>query len=99
MNRSEELRTVDSFLSDPDNLHYQIHCVACREPLWETKILKRSGNHVISTETKRLDDVIPPFSNRLEICVLCGDKFYARGKSGGHLYLIKDMKSGIRRMI
>lgn len=90
----------DNFLSDPDNLHYEIHCFQCREPLWVTKILKRSGSHVVSTETKKLGENPIAFSNRLKDCPLCGEVFYARGKkTGQQMYLLKDLNSGIKRLI
>lgn len=87
------------FLSDPDNLHYQIFCVQCREPLWETKILKRIGSTVVSTETKKLGENPTPFSNRLQDCPLCGERFYARATNGNQMYLLRDIKSGIKRLI
>lgn len=89
----------DPFLANPDKLRYRISCVSCREPLWETRILKRSGTLVMSTETKRCDEVVPPFDRRVEKCAFCGDRFYGLGKTGGHLYLITDLNCGITRLV
>lgn len=99
MKRSEELKQQDPFLSDPDDVHYEIHCTSCHESLWHTKILKRSGNRVVSTETKSCNEWIPKFDRRIEFCPLCGKRFYALSTTGGHMYLIKDMKCGIRRLV
>lgn len=89
----------DGFLADPDNLHYVIRCVACQEDLWESKILKRSGALVISTETLPVSNEIPAFSKHIEWCPICGRRFYGKGKKGAHLYLIRDVISGIQRLI
>lgn len=90
----------DDFLSNPDNLHYEIHCFQCKEPLWETRILKRSGAHVVSTETKKLGENPITFSNRIKDCPMCGEQFYARGaKTGQQMYLILDKHSNIKRLI
>lgn len=89
----------DNFLSDPDKLHYRIYCINCKAALWETKILKRSGSKVLSTETKSCDESVPKFDRRMENCPLCKNVFYARSKNGNHLYHILDLNSGIKRLI
>lgn len=96
---AEELRRRDPFLSDPDNLHYEIWCVGCSRPLWRTRVLKRDGSRVVSTETLPCEPVVPKFDRRMEWCPLCGRRFYAHAKSGGHMYMIKDLACGLKRLI
>lgn len=89
----------DPFLANPNKIHTEILCVRCREPLWRQRVLKRSGNRVLSTETLPAQDGVPPFSPRHENCPFCGEKFFARAKSGGQMYLLKDLNCGITRLI
>lgn len=98
MKAHQDFKTHDGFLGDPDDLEYEIHCVECKKPIWQTKILKRSGAQVVSTETKRVGHDIE-FSRHIDWCPLCGKRFHAYGVQGFQLYLIKCLRSGIRRLI
>lgn len=93
------VRMPDAFLRDPDKLHVRIHCVSCEAPLWEQRVLKRSGDRVISSETTAIGTNRQRFSHLIENCPLCGKRYYARGHGGVQKYLLTDMNSGIKRLI
>lgn len=99
MDMDPRSRLKDEFLSDPDNLHYIIKCVECKNPLWEARVLKRHGSRVVSTETKKCSGISQKFDRRNEWCPLCGRKFYGQTVAKGQLYLIEDLNSGITRLI
>lgn len=85
---------------DPDNIHMEIHCVACKEPLWSMKILKRIGSKVASTEHLPLSENVPSFSNKRHECPLCGMRYFTVNKKNGvQSYLLKDVASGLLQLI
>jgi hypothetical protein len=91
----------DDFLASPHNLEkygYFILCIECRKPLWKQRILSHNEGRPMSTETLPCSKEIEKFATDIEWCGYCGKKFYAIGKKGTHLYLIKDGKSGITRL-
>jgi ubiquitin len=89
----------DPFLANPDKLHVTIKCVSCREDLWTQKILSRMGGRVGATETKPAQNGVPPFDERIKKCIFCQNPFFAVGKKGSQMYLLRDENCQITRLI
>lgn len=94
-----DLKKQDDFLSDVDNLSTYIRCINCRNRLWKQTIFKRMGDKVASSETIPVGKNTVAFTNKIEHCFFCKEKFFAETKKGSQLYLIEDAKSGITRLI
>lgn len=83
---------------DPDNIDVIIQCHACHGNLWRMKILKRSGDVVMSAEYKPMAEGIPPHSDKILKCPLCDRDYvtYRRNQKGEPVMIhrIRDVATG-----
>lgn len=69
---------------DPDKIDAIIQCYTCHGNLWRMRILKRSGNVVISSQFDPMSPEIPQHSDHIRECPLCGKDLadYRRNRQG-----------------